>query len=670
MNKTPNALINESSPYLLQHAYNPVSWQPWNEDVLQRAKEENKMILVSVGYSACHWCHVMENECFEDEKVARLMNDHFISIKVDREERPDIDQVYMLAVQVMTGRGGWPLNCFALPDGRPVYGGTYFPKQQWMNVLLNIADLWKNEPDKVYEYADRLMEGLRVADTHHTEKDSVFETEKMSEPVEKWMLQADHTWGGPNHSPKFPLPNNYQFLLRYNHYGKDKEVERFVFLTLNRMAMGGIYDQVQGGFARYSTDMQWKVPHFEKMLYDNAQLVSLYSLAFRIYKKPMYERVVQQSLSFIEQELTGEEGQFYSALDADSEGEEGKYYVWKVEELQKILDSEFEFAKDVYSVNVNGFWEHGNYILLKSEDDESLAKKHSLSLQEFYERVDRINEKLFVERNKRTKPGLDDKALCSWNSMMCSAYCDAYRTFNHENYIERAKQNMSFMMSNFRKPDGSLYHSYKIGKSSINGFLEDYSFFIEALINLYECTFNEQWLTEAKKSLDHAIKHFYNETSGLFYFTSDLDSPLIVRKTEVTDNVIPASNSVMANNLFILGHLFSDDKLLEMARRMGSRFQEPFNDYPEGYSNWGILFLRQSNPFYEIAIAGNDAATVARTFDSKPFPDRVLTKVVDRSVLSFIQDKPVSKETLIYVCSDKTCQRPVSETDTALTMLV
>ena len=391
-NRNTNALIHETSPYLLQHAHNPVNWLPWNEVTLEKAKAENKPMLISIGYSACHWCHVMEHESFEDEQVAQIMNDHFICIKIDREERPDIDQVYMLSVQLMTGHGGWPLNCFALPDGRPIYGGTYFPKSQWINVLLNLTDLFQNEKQKMLDYAEKLTEGVKLAEVVPlNELSQRFSEDTLFNSVSNWEKRFDHTEGGPNKAPKFPLPNNYQFLLRYVYTphlsyaselsGVDEEaIRRHIFLTLKKMAYGGIYDQIGGGFARYSVDGLWKVPHFEKMLYDNAQLITLYSEAFAATRDPLYKQIIDDTLRFIERELTSPQGGFYSALDADSEGMEGKYYVWQKSELQTILKEKFNLFADYFNINERGYWEHDNYILLRHEEEKVIAEKDRKSV--------------------------------------------------------------------------------------------------------------------------------------------------------------------------------------------------------------------------------------------------------------------------------------------------
>ena len=598
--KYTNSLIKESSPYLLQHAHNPVNWFAWNDETLEKAKQENKPILISIGYSACHWCHVMEHESFEDEQVAKLMNDYFVCIKVDREERPDIDQVYMTAVQLMTGQGGWPLNCFALPDGRPVFGGTYFPKQKWMDVLLNIADLYNEKPQRFLDYAEQLTEGIKLAELVKVdENESEFNIDLLHQTYSKWKLRFDTIEGGPNISPKFPLPNNYQFLLQYAFIKslsneKQEEVLKQVELTLHKMAYGGIYDQIGGGFARYSTDSYWKAPHFEKMLYDNAQLVTLYSQAFQATKNPLYKQIVFETLAFIEREMTSAEGAFYSALDADSEGIEGKFYVWKKEELQSILKEKFALFADYFNINEKGLWEHDNYILLRHESDEAIAAKHNISVIELQKTIAEIKTELIEIRNKRIRPGLDNKVLTSWNSLMLKGYIDAYNAFDEPHFLDVAIKNVNYLLENGIDKQNKISHlvlSEKSNEKENIGFLEDYCFFIEALVSLYESTFNETHLQKANDLMEYCIQHFMDTNSGMFYFTSDQSKALIARKMELSDNVIPASNSSIAKSLFKLGLHLKNENYISMSKKMLNNVLNEISNYGAGYSNWGMLLL-------------------------------------------------------------------------------
>lgn len=662
-----NDLINETSPYLLQHAHNPVDWYAWNDETLKKAKDEDKLILVSIGYSACHWCHVMEHESFEDSTVAAYMNENFICIKVDREERPDVDQVYMNAVQLMTGRGGWPLNCFALPDGRPLFGGTYFQKNQWMEVMDKVTTIWTNERDQAYEYAENLTKGVKESELIVANPDEAkFEMADLDALWKKWSTLVDRVDGGPDRSPKFPIPNNFQYLMRYAHQTGNEDVLDYVNTTLIKMARGGIYDQVGGGFARYSTDRMWKVPHFEKMMYDNGQLVSLYSEAYQKTGNVLFKETVEQTLDWIAKEMTTKKGAFYSALDADSDGEEGKYYVWKKEELETLLGDDFKLVKKYFNINNKGLWEHGNYILLREEDDEKVAKDLDMSVEDFKKKVIEIRGKLYDEREKRIRPGLDDKQLTSWNALMLKGYVDAYRVFGNKDYLKAAEKNAKFILETQRNDDGGLWHNHKKGRSTINGFLEDYCFTIEALVALYQATFNQEYLEEAGKLCDYAIDRFHDSESGMFYFNSKDDAALIARKMEVTDNVIPATNSSMAKALYLVGHMLDRQNYIDMSTQMLNNVKPSFTDYGSWYSNWADLMLNHVQPFYEVAIVGKDCEDKRAEMEQNYLPNKILLGSKNESMLPLLENKHVEGDTRIYVCVNKSCQLPVGEVSEAL----
>ena len=666
-----NALIHETSPYLLQHAHNPVDWMPWGEAALEKAKTENKPLLISIGYSACHWCHVMEHESFEDTSVAKIMNANFVCIKIDREERPDIDQIYMNAVQLMTGSGGWPLNCFATPDGRPFFGGTYFPKAKWLDVLEQINVVYTDNPEKVEEYASQLTEGVKNSELiQRVDNDDQFSLDSLEKGINSWKTAFDPNYGGNNRAPKFPIPNNYDFLLNYYFHSKDEAIKEHVLLTLEKIAYGGINDLVGGGFARYSTDLQWKVPHFEKMLYDNAQLLSLYSKAYQLNKNPLYKKVVAETVQFIEEELTAENGALYSALDADSEGEEGKYYVWKKEELKQILGEDFEIAKVYFNINSYGLWEHENYVLIRDKSNEELAQQLKLDLTTFETKVESIKSTLKEKRKERIKPGLDDKSLTSWNALTIKGLSDAYLTFGEEKYLDKAIENASFILKSQKKDDGGLWHSYKEGRSTINGYLEDYCFTIEAFIALYEATFDESWLKQSKELADYVIEHFFDEQSGLFFFTNNNDPKLIARKTEITDNVIPSSNSSMAKGLFLLGKYFENEEYSKMSDQMLRNVIPQFDTYLPSYSNWGILLMQNSQAFYEVAICGKEAQQKAKELTVEFNPNKMLIgSSSDKSTLPLLELKWIDGQTTIYVCENKVCQLPVTESSKAIQQL-
>jgi uncharacterized protein YyaL (SSP411 family) len=663
-----NHLIHESSPYLLQHAHNPVNWYPWGEEAFEKARNENKLVLVSIGYSACHWCHAMEHESFEDTVTAKIMNEYFVCIKVDREERPDIDQVYMNAVQLMTGSGGWPLNCFTLSDGRPIYGGTYFPNDRWKDVLSQLADGYKKSPDKFKEYAEQLTHGVNKSELveMNTEKHS-FLMNDLNEMVAPWKTSFDSIEGGPGRVPKFPMPNNYEFLLRYYHLTKikdangkgDESLLKQILLTLNKMAFGGIYDQLGGGFARYSTDRYWKVPHFEKMLYDNAQLVSLYSEAYTITKDPLYKQIVNETLEWIKREMTSDEGTFYSALDADSEGEEGKYYVWKKNEIEHLLKDKVSLFCDYYRIGKEGLWEHENNILLRKESDETITERHHLTKELLQKEISADKELLLNERSKRIPPGLDDKQLTSWNALMIKGYVDAYNAFGDKQFLDAAIKCSDFILKNIRNYDGGLNHSYKKGKSSINGYLEDYSFMIEAFIALYQSTFDEMYLHHAKELAEYSIKHFYDKESGMFFFTSDIDKALIARKMEINDNVIPASNSSLAKGLYQLGIYFDNKDYKQTALQMLNNVKKDMKGYPSGYSNWGILFTNEIEPYYEVVIVGKDAEALRMELNNYYIPNKIVAGSINESNYPLLENRYVEGSTLIYVCVNNSCKLPV-----------
>ena len=668
--KFTNALVNETSPYLLQHAHNPVDWYPWNETTLTKAQKEDKLLLISIGYSACHWCHVMEHESFEDEEVAKIMNENFICIKVDREERPDVDQIYMTAVQLMNQRGGWPLNCIALPDGKPFWGGTYFRKDEWKKQILGLANAYQNDRQKVLDFAEKLSNGIRQVEmVVKNPNQADFSWKDVNNMVSPWSERFDNSEGGSNGAPKFPMPNAYNFLLRYAHLSDNKEVLEHIELTLNKMAFGGIYDQIGGGFARYSTDRSWKAPHFEKMLYDNGQLVSLYSEGYLKFKNSLYKDIVFESLEFVERELLDETGAFYSALDADSEGEEGKFYVWNETELKLFIREDFEIFKDYFNVNNKGLWEHGNYILLRKKSKKDIAKKHKISVSELNIKIESWKEILMQERDKRIRPGLDDKSLTSWNALMLKGYIDAYMTFGEKHHLAVALKNANFIANTQLQKDGKLWHSYKNGKSTINAYLEDYSIAISAFIRLYEATFDEKWLNLADRMMQYATSHFYDKTSGMFFFTSDLDPELIARKMEINDNVIPASNSVMANALYDLGTILDKENYKKMSRTMLNNVKEEMSSYGSGYANYANLMLKLIHPYYEVAVVGKDANDKCLEINKEYKPNKLFIGSFGESDLELLEGKYVEGTTMIYVCENKVCQMPTNKIMQAIKLL-
>jgi len=670
-----NDLIHETSPYLLQHAHNPVNWNAWNDKSLAKAKSEKKLILISVGYAACHWCHVMEHESFEDSLVAQVMNKDFINIKVDREERPDVDQIYMSAVQLMTGSGGWPLNVIALPDGRPVWGGTYFKKEQWIDILNQISKLYAENPNKLYEYADKLSQGIKSLDVVSLNTDEpVFETSYINDALKNWEKNFDYNYGGTKVTQKFMMPSNYHFLLRQAYQNNDKELQEFVNLTLTKMAYGGIYDHLGGGFSRYSVDEKWHVPHFEKMLYDNAQLVSLYADAYLITKNPLYKNVITETLEYIKTDMTANNGAFYSSLDADSntpEGklEEGAFYVWTQNELKTLLKDDFDLFSEYYNIDDYGLWEHDNYVLIRQDDDASIIKKYNLSENQLIENKQQWKSTLLNVRNKRSKPRLDDKTLTSWNALMLKGYVDAYRVLGDKSYLETAEKNAKFIISTQLRKDGGLNHNYKNGKSTINGYLEDYAATVEAFITLYESTLNETYLKTARDLANYSFDHFFDETSKMFFFTSNSDASLVSRSIEYRDNVIPASNSIMAKSLFKLSHYFDNEHFSKTAMTMLNNVKPEMKEYPSGYSNWLDLMLNYASPYYEVAIVGKDAKQKITELNKYYVPNKLIAASTTENNMPLLESRYNPQETFIYVCVNKACKLPVKDVGKALEFL-
>lgn len=660
-----NELQFETSPYLLQHANNPVHWKAWNPKSLELAKETNKLIIVSVGYSACHWCHVMEHETFEDTAAAAVMNRSFINIKVDREERPDIDAVYMKAVQIMTGRGGWPMNVVCLPDGRPVWGGTYFRKEEWMDTLEQLEQLYLSAPEKMLDYAEKLHQGINaISLVQQPDNNTNFDADNLKALVEKWKKSFDWEFGGYSRAPKFMMPSNYSFLLRYAYQEKDSELSEFVNLTLTRMAYGGLFDTVGGGFSRYSVDMKWHVPHFEKMLYDNGQLVSLYSEAYRLTHNPLYKKTIQKTLSFISKELTAPNGGFYSALDADSlttQGhlEEGAYYVWNKEELRTIVGEDFELFAIVFNINDFGYWENGNYVLIQSESLETIAQRFNLEVIELQNKKENWEKSIYTSREKRKKPRLDDKCLTSWNALMLKGFVDAYKAIGNKSYLDIALKNADFIIENLWTSEGNLLHNHKNGKNTINGYLEDYCFVIEAFISLYETTLDGKWLQNSRQLTDYCFDHFYEPASGFFTFTSDIDTALITKHYELEDNVIVASNSAMANNLYKLGIYFENSYYEAVAQKMLNHIF-PNIDYPSAFSNWLHAFLNFSDS-KELAVCGENALENILLLQKEYLPNVVLAGTHKPSELPFLKARFEKGKDLFYLCQNKTCEQPLED---------
>ena len=651
----PNALINETSPYLLQHSHNPVNWHAWNPGSLQKARTENKMLLISIGYAACHWCHVMEHQSFEDEEAAKVMNENFICVKVDREERPDVDQVYMNAAYLINGNGGWPLNALAMPDGKPFFAGTYFPKESWIKLLQYFAGLYKTQRTKLEEQAKNVSKGIQeIEHVPVNTKGISFSKKDLEEMFSAFETKIDWEWGGTISSIKFPMPSVWEFILQCYYFSGNPKALKAVEVTLENMANAGIYDQLGGGFSRYATDSKWHAPHFEKMLYDNAQLVSLYSQAFQVTQNPLYKKVVYETLDFVQRELTSPEGGFYSSLDADSQGEEGKYYVWTEEQIKKILQDDAPLFLDHYGIIPEGNWEEG-----KNIPDVNLGINKLPVTNEISQKLNFLNKRLLTEREKRIRPLTDDKILTSWNALMAKGYIDAYKAFEEDSFLISAKRNVDFLLNGITTSKNSLYRNYKNGKASIHGFLDDYAFLIRLLIEYYQVSFDETYLNKARDITEYVELHFFDENSGMFFYTDAQYSNLVARKMEVTDNVIPSSNSEMAKNLFLLHRYFGNHQYEKKAIQLIKNVFEEVKKNPGFYSNWALASNFIISGTVENAIVGKSWKEILIQFHKNYLPNVIYLGTGDKSTLPLLENKAVEGKTMIYLCKNNTCGLPL-----------
>lgn len=665
-----NKLINESSPYLLQHAHNPIEWYPWGAEALEKAKRENKLIVVSIGYSACHWCHVMEKESFEDQEVAEVMNALYVNIKVDREERPDIDQIYMSALQLMNGTGGWPLNCILLPDQRPIYGGTYFKKKDWINILSNIAAMHRNKPQELLDYADKLIEGVRKMElVQNKASEHKVDEQEIQDLYTNWRKFLDFDFGGTQGAPKFPVPVNISNLLKHTKYYPSDQIDYYLQNTLHRIARGGIYDQIAGGIYRYSVDAYWKIPHFEKMLYDQSQTISLYADAYRNYKHDLYLKTFQSNIQFCLNELKNtSDGGYYSALDADSEGVEGKYYCWTVNEIKQYLGDDAGLYIEYYQMTEEGNFEHHLNNLFAVQETHEIKEKYQLTDSDIEQKILAANTKLAQIRKSRVRPGLDDKQLCAWNALMIKALCDAYIAEPKQMYLDEAVNCYNFIHNNLL--DGQqLYRSYKNKQVKINAFLDDYAFYIEALLKLFELTADESYVKEADLLIKHCIKNFMDDQSGMFWYRSLNDEELVARKQEFYDSVIPSSNSVMMNNLYKMSIITGNMEYEEIADNMVFTMKDQIKKYPPSYSNFSNALLMKSEQTVDIVITGKNAKAIYLEINKNYLANTNVFYTEHPSELSIFKSRYVEGKDLIYVCIDKSCHLPTESVADALSQL-
>ena len=675
-NRKPNRLIYSKSPYLLQHAYNPVNWYEWGPEAFEKAKKENKPIFLSIGYSTCHWCHVMAHESFEDEEVAKILNEKYISIKVDREERPDIDSVYMRVCQMMTGQGGWPLSVFLTPEGKPFYAGTYFPKRSrygrpgFVDVLTRLYDKYKENPDEIIHVAEQATEALRQsARASGTERLSFAAVEKAYRQLSN---SFDAVYGGFGGAPKFPIPHSLMFLMRYYQWKRDDRALLMVEKTLNGMANGGIYDHIGYGFARYSTDAMWLVPHFEKMLYDNALLVIAYTEAYQLTKNERYKEIAEQIIEFVQREMTSQDGAFYSAIDADSEGVEGKYYVWTPDEVMNALGSELgELYCRVYDIDEEGNFAGKNVpnLIHAYAQMERIARRYRLTEEELREKLEEARKRLFAARSSRVHPHVDDKILTAWNALMIAALAKAAKVYERRDYLQMAKRALSFIETHLWQ-NGRLMVRYRDGEAKHLGIIDDYAYLVWAYIEMYEATLDLAYLQKAKTCMEQMIDLFWDEKGGAFFMTGSDAEALIVREKEIYDGALPSGNSVAAVQMIRLARLTGDLALLEKAETMYKVFRRQVEAYESGHTFFlqGLLLLE--TPTAEVVLFGKQGDEKREQFILKwqhTFAPNVFLLAAEHPVdvagiAPFVAEyEPLGDETTVYVCENFACQQPTTD---------
>jgi len=689
----PNRLINEKSPYLLQHANNPVDWYPWGEEAFEKARKENKPIFLSIGYSTCHWCHVMERESFEDPEVANLMNEVFVSIKVDREERPDIDSIYMTVCQMMTGSGGWPLTIIMTPDKKPFFAGTYFPKDSrfgrigMTQLVPRIKEIWTTKRDEIVNSANKITSALQQA-TKETLGEKLDES-TFRVAYNQLAERFDTVHGGFGRAPKFPTPHNLLFLLRYWKRAGNEEALEIVEKTLQAMRLGGIYDHVGFGFHRYSTDAEWFLPHFEKMLYDQALLAMAYIEAYQATGNEEYEETAREIFTYVLRDMTSPQGGFYSAEDADSEGEEGKFYLWKEEEIRNVLEKEeADLIRDVFNVEKGGNFSEeatgrgaGGNILHLKKSIPAIASQLKISEQELEKRLDAAREKLFSFREKRIHPYKDDKILTDWNGLMITALAKGGQVFNELKYAEAAKRAADFILKNLRKPDGRLLHRYRDGQAAVQAHVDDYAFLIWGLLELYETSFDINYLKTAIDLNRDLITHFWDDISGGFYFTADDGENLLLRNKEIYDGAIPSGNSVSMLNLLRLDRITANSDFEEKAEKIGSAFSKTIKQFPAAHTELMVALDFGVGPSYEVVIVGDsqadDTKAMIKAIRRQFVPNKVvLLRQTEKEEPDIIRIAEFTKSQLsldgkatAYVCLTYVCKLPTTDISKMLELL-
>ena len=674
-----NELIHETSPYLLQHAHNPVQWYPWGDKALTKSKEENKPILVSIGYSACHWCHVMERESFENEQVAAFMNEHFVNIKIDREERPDLDQVYMDAVQALTGSGGWPLNVFLTTEAKPFFGGTYYPpvkmynRLSWIEVLQYIVHAWTQRKDEVEAQAEKLLSHIdttgRFFNLENNDPAAAYFTVSQVQSIRKNLMKnADKNYGGFGLPPKFPQFHSMQFLLAAHYFSSDEESYMHACESLKAILRGGIYDQLAGGMARYSTDEKWLVPHFEKMLYDNALLVAVLSDAYQLSSDAVFADGIHKTLQFCMKELKHAEGGYYAALDADSEGEEGLFYTWHYDEVVDLLGKEAELFCKWFNIIQEGNWE-GKNILHSTKSEDAFASENKLSVDALNKIIEAGVKQLLSVRNTRIRPGTDDKMLFGWNALQLTAFCKAAAALKNDVYRQEAIALHRFIKTVFIQEDGSAKHSYKNKQARHPAYLDDYAFYIQALLLLQEITGMDIYLQEAEKLTHYVIEHFTDEQTGFFFYTHQAQTDIIIRKTDIYDGATPSGNSIMASNLLYLGNISGRADWRNRGISMLKQMNEAVIRYPGSFGVWANLLQRICYGEAEIAITGKGSEQLSAQVMQLFIPNRVLQFSAVPKDYPLLQNKSFENQPLIYLCEHYSCQAPVDSVENLKNLL-
>jgi uncharacterized protein YyaL (SSP411 family) len=661
-----NNLSEESSTYLLQHAKNPVNWQPWDENLYRNENTSNKLIIVSIGYSSCHWCHVMEKETFEDKNVADFMNEKYVSIKVDREENPDVDKVYMTAVQLLTGSGGWPLNAICLPNGKPIYAGTYHTKNEWTQVLQNIQKRYEENPKQLFELADKITEGIQSVNVFAPAEDKPFTTFYLDKPIDNWKQNLDFEYGGEIQDQKFINPVKMDFLRVFQTLTKDSLLNEHLSLTLNKISRSGIYDALEGGFFRYCVDPYWEVPHFEKMLYDNAQVIGMFADAYKQNSNPIYKDVVVKTISFLKKKMAAENGGFYASIDADNSSGEGRYYMFSKNEIMQIAGKNLQLFMDYYGIDFGKPTLDTLFTLRKAYADSQFVKLYGIKEKRWKEIKNEWESNLRHITSIRDFPLIDNKIITSWNALAILGLTKSYQAFGEESWLLEAEKTFAFLAENLFEND-VLYHTYQNNAPKVAGFLEDYAFLSAAALELYKSTGKESYLHWSEKISEIIVEKFNAKDHP--FFTYKMDNPLLSKVFDLNDVEMPSSNAVIAHTLFDLGHVLERKDFLKISQSMLQTIKPFFEDNISYYSLWASLYVKHAFPRYEVIVIGSNAKIVSDEIQKKYLTNVLFQQSTVPSELPFLKDRYSENETLIYVCKNNVCFAPEISVEAALAKL-